>query len=350
MRLVGNSTITGVGATDGWAITDEVVRLRVWGTDRTFALADPDLDELVIGKVAGSAIRLEDPAGMVSKQHALLRRQGSTWTLRDLGSKNGCFRDGERRLEFDLAPGVEIEIGGVKLIAESAELARFAALLHRVLGFDGSRRPVVDAAMRSVRDAAALRTALVLRGEGDLAPVARRLHEHAVGRARALLVCKGGDDGIAALHAAAHGTLCLFADALPILWQNVVTSWREQSFKARLTVCTSPGEITDDMIAALRTATAIDIPPLARRQYELERIVTEYARDAVAELGATDLNFKPRDWDWVHEYVWPDLAEIEDATRKLVALRNWSVTAGAAKLGISHVALGRWARRRKLPT
>ena len=31
----------------------------------------------------------------------------------------------------------------------------------------------------------------------------------------------------------------------------------------------------------------IDIPPLTRRASELPRIIDEYARDAVAELGAT---------------------------------------------------------------
>ena len=44
------------------------------------------------------------------------------------------------------------------------------------------------------------------------------------------------------------------------------------------------------------------------------------------------------------------LAEIETGTRRLVALRNWGVTGGAERLGITHGALSRWAKRRKIPT
>ena len=44
------------------------------------------------------------------------------------------------------------------------------------------------------------------------------------------------------------------------------------------------------------------------------------------------------------------LDEIEDAARRLVALRNWGVTEGARRIGITHGALSRWAHRRKIST
>jgi hypothetical protein len=348
MPLV-SGTITNKDKTDEWGITDEVVRLRVWGTDRTFSLEGRG-SELMVGKLASCAIHLADPTGQVSKEHARLRRRGTTWTLHDNKSKNGCFRDGERRLTFEVTPGLEIEIGGVKLIAESAQLASLVVFLQRVLGFDASQQQAVDAALHSIREAATLRAALVVRGEGDLSMIARRFHEHALGTARPFVICKANDDGLAALHSAAHGTLCLLADALPSLWSNTIADWRARSFKARLTMCTSPGGLTDEVVAALRTATAIDIPPLARRSHEIMRIVKAFAEDAVAALGAPEVALTPSDWQWARDYIWPDYTEIEDAMRKLVALRNWDVTAGAAKIGITHVALGRWARRRGLPT
>jgi hypothetical protein len=43
------------------------------------------------------------------------------------------------------------------------------------------------------------------------------------------------------------------------------------------------------------------------------------------------------------------LDEIEEVARRLVALRNWGVTDGAKRLGITHVALSRWARRWHIP-
>jgi len=42
--------------------------------------------------------------------------------------------------------------------------------------------------------------------------------------------------------------------------------------------------------------------------------------------------------------------EVEDAARRLVALRNWGVSEGAKRLKITHGALSRWTRRRKIPT
>ena len=349
------TTITHAGSGDGWAIADEVIALRVWGSvdpARRWSLAQPSLTDLVVGKQPGCAIQLDDPTGGVSKRHALITRVGSTWKLKDLGSKNGCFRDGERHLEFEITPGVEIEIGSFKLIAESRELEILGAYLHRLLGFGADKRPVVDAALRNIRHAAALRSALVLRGEGDLIPIAQRLHRHAFGAARPFRVCQEADDGLAVLHDAAQGTMCVLASARPVLWSNVATAWREQTFKTRLIVCTSLGDMDDalDLIAGLGSTAAIEIPPLARRGHELRRISDEYASEAVAALGATGPNFLRRDIEWIDANVWTDIAEIEEAMIRIVAMRNWKVTAAAEKLGITHVALGNWARRRNLPT
>src|SRR5437899_2512712 len=118
MAAVG-TTITQAGSGDGWAITDEVIALRVWGSirsDHRYSLRDAGTGDLIVGKVEECAVRLDDATGGVSKRHAVLSRKGSVWRLKDLGSKNGCFRDGERHLEFDLTAGLELEIGAVKLI------------------------------------------------------------------------------------------------------------------------------------------------------------------------------------------------------------------------------------------
>ena len=44
------------------------------------------------------------------------------------------------------------------------------------------------------------------------------------------------------------------------------------------------------------------------------------------------------------------IAELEETVRRLAALRTWGVTNGALRLGITHVALLRWAQRRQLET
>ena len=54
----------------------------------------------------------------------------------------------------------------------------------------------------------------------------------------------------------------------------------------------------------------------------------------MGELGANEIGLRPRDRDRVRASATID--ELEEAARRLVALRNWGVTDGAAKLGITH--------------
>jgi len=54
--------------------------------------------------------------------------------------------------------------------------------------------------------------------------------------------------------------------------------------------------------------------------------------------------------EWVRASGVATLAELEEMARRLVAIRNWGVTHGAERLGITHGALSRWAQRRKIPT
>ena len=52
------------------------------------------------------------------------------------------------------------------------------------------------------------------------------------------------------------------------------------------------------------------------------------------------------------EIEFKSIADIEETVRRVIAMRTWGVTAGAARLGIAHTSLSTWARRpnRKLST
>jgi pSer/pThr/pTyr-binding forkhead associated (FHA) protein len=81
---------------------------------RTFGLHP---GELIIGRGKGSEILIEDPS--VSNHHAVLRVAGDQLTIEDLGSTNGTRVNGvvlER--ETPLAPGDQIDLGGVQLLLE----------------------------------------------------------------------------------------------------------------------------------------------------------------------------------------------------------------------------------------
>lgn len=73
--------------------------------------------EMTIGRAEGSAIQLQD-AG-VSHTHAVLRVGGDAATIEDLGSTNGTMVNGAViDAETPLAPGDQINVGGVQLVVE----------------------------------------------------------------------------------------------------------------------------------------------------------------------------------------------------------------------------------------
>ncbi len=65
--------------------------------------------KVTIGRAADCELRL--PSGDASRQHAEIVAGEDGFTLRDLGSTNGTFVNGERVSEHRLAPGDRIHIG-----------------------------------------------------------------------------------------------------------------------------------------------------------------------------------------------------------------------------------------------
>src|SRR5579872_1585287 len=180
------STTTDPRARTSWCIHDPVIRLREWASDRVHGLPDPPI-AVKIGSASSCQLQLHDPSGLLSREHAMLTPiAGGGWRIRDLGSKNGLRRD------FKLRPGLEITIGGLRLVAESAQLVGLRAALCRFLGWAPERQADVDNALRSLRDWAEHDLSLVLIGDGDLTPVVSRLHALALGPSVGLIVY---DDG-----------------------------------------------------------------------------------------------------------------------------------------------------------
>jgi hypothetical protein len=96
--------------------------------------------------------------------------------------------------------------------------------------------------------------------------------------------------------------------------------------------------------------TPIVIPPLASRGAELDRIIEEYAEDAMTELETSRSTFLAIDHAWVREQESESLPDIEKATLRLVALRaSRNVNQASSLLGMAPVSLGRWIGRRKMP-
>ncbi len=352
----GSGTWTDPGTRE-WSIGDEVTHLREWGTHRIHVL--PAAGEVTIGAAESCELRLIDPAGRVSRRHACLFREQDRWVIRDLGSRNGTWLDGSRRLAFLLEPGAEVSMGQITLIAESPALLALRAFLARLLGWDADRVAAIDRAVRSLRIAATRRRALMLCGERDLVPIAHSLHRRTLGDGRPFVVCdprrrssaasvratESLREGLAAMGAAPGGTLCVRARRLPPDFDEVSRALRNPASRVQLVVCTD-----DAADARALLADPIVIPPLARRRAELGRIVEEYAHEVIESLGAAATGFTPADRDWVMAHSAASLPEVEKGARRLVAIRQaGSIAQAAARLGMSHVALSQWIGRRRLP-
>jgi transcriptional regulator with AAA-type ATPase domain len=92
----------------------------------------------------------------------------------------------------------------------------------------------------------------------------------------------------------------------------------------------------------------IVIPPLDARKTEIDRLISEYVRQAAAQLYARKrVRLAPADREWLRTSACSSLPELRMAALRLVAVREaGGITAASALLGISHVALGKWLHER----
>jgi hypothetical protein len=255
-----------------------------------------------------------------------------------------------------LQPGCEVRLGGVTLIAESERSIALRGYLARILGWAADGTAIVDRALRSIRMAARHRAPLVLCGDTELVAIAHGLHRLALGSDRPFVSCdpRRGEmqesaravqnypTGMQAFASAAGGSVCVIRGHMPPDFAALAEALHTHDARVQLVIC-STKPVERDTCAA-----PIIVPPLADRSDELTRIVDAYAHDAIADLDAPHACFTAEDRCWVIQHA-ASLAEIEKATRRVVALRACgNVHRAAARLGISHVGLFRWIARRRV--
>src|SRR5689334_12055888 len=73
-------------------------------------------ERVTLGKASTNVVALEhDPT--VSRLHAILENHGSAWSIRDVGSRNGTFVNGDKiTAERVLRPGDEIRVGKSRVV------------------------------------------------------------------------------------------------------------------------------------------------------------------------------------------------------------------------------------------
>jgi hypothetical protein len=291
--------------------------------------------------------------------HAQLTYERQRWWIREVERGHGVRQDGVRREEFTLTPGVEIGIGTTTLIAESPSTITLREFCARMLGWECDAA-VIDHALRAIRLAMTRRTALVLRGEGDLVPIAYALHRRTLGGDAPFVVCDrrrrsaagsvraptNHESGVVAFEAASGGSLCVRSSRLPRDFSLLLARLREPEPSVLLVVCLD----RDDRGALLAGPVPIDVPSLRDRVRDVPRLVEAYASDAIAALGAPAGCLTSDELAWVAKRSAGSLAEIEKGTLRLVARKVASnLGQAAALLGMAPISLTRWLERRAAP-
>src|SRR6266853_3175417 len=70
----------------------EIIITQPDGSTRTYPLADKPI---TLGRGTTTELSFPEDIGL-SRQHLVFERDGETWTIRDLGSKNGTILNGQR--------------------------------------------------------------------------------------------------------------------------------------------------------------------------------------------------------------------------------------------------------------
>ncbi len=344
------------------AISDDIVRLRQWGTNQSYELPALGTDCL-IGSASSCTIRLDD--SRVSSQHArlLLDREGR-WNLIDLSSKNGVRVDGVRQYTARLEPCMAIGLGRLTLLAESPRSIDLRSFLSRILGWGADSYEAVDLALQEIRNAQIRRGPFVLQGEGNLVPVVHDLHRYMYGDGAPFVTCdpRNGElppstrtprnfrDWRVALAAARGGTLCIPNARPPAALPELLTEVRDSVPAVQLVVWTP----LPHQSPCVTGTTPIKIPALSSRSHaQLEHIVVEYAMDALLHLG-TDKPLTAADQAWVLATAAEgnplSLGAIAKSTLRLSALRmGGGFNATAKRLGMTAISLRKWFARRARP-
>jgi len=281
------------------------------------------------------------------------------WRLKDGAGAVNLKQDGAPAREVTLLGGTEVTIAGRTMIAESPRTVGLQALCSRLLGWSDERIGTVDHALRAIRLASSGRAVLILRGRGDLVPIAFAIHRHVLGddapfvvsdprRENTPATVRGPANvqrGMRAVRKGFGGSICVRAERLPQEFDNILKTFREPESGVRLLICVGKSART----ALFLGATPIDIPSLETREKELARIISEYAEDAIDFLCAPRTCLSPQDLEWVAQLPKLTIPEIEKALRRIVAMRiSRNISSAANKLGMTSVSLTRWLARRTL--
>ena len=121
-----------------------LIHKRPDGTEKSLEFA---AKPLIVGRLAESEISVRD--NFVSRVHCGISYANSQFTLKDLGSTNGTYRNGARVFECSLGTGDKIQVGNTTLVFEidpkgNALLRQVPQMVAPPMGVGGASPPRPD--------------------------------------------------------------------------------------------------------------------------------------------------------------------------------------------------------------
>ena len=122
-----------------------LIHKRPDGTEKTLEFSNKPL---IVGRLPESEISVRD--SFISRVHCGFTFANSQFSLKDLGSTNGTYRNGARVFECALSSGDKIQVGNTTLVFEidsknhNASLRQIPQMVAPPLSVGGSTPPRPD--------------------------------------------------------------------------------------------------------------------------------------------------------------------------------------------------------------
>jgi hypothetical protein len=307
-----------------------------------------------VGAAPDRDIAIHSP--FVSARHCRLDRKLLGLRVKDQGSRNGTYFDGEGGMKaFYLRPGKTFVVGALphRLLALNDDMRAYYPELLDILGapethvLRGETPSPGDMILAAVNNGHILITSEPHREQARLAQI---IHGLSKARARPIIECNSDQvpadpaKQLELVEKAARSTLVLnLGDDDTRLASNFVTTVFASKYRVRVIVLTRGVAVANKALGEYaRRLQYVWLPPISNRPEEIDRLLDRMFVERNSSLRVS--NMPPDDQSALRAYGWPDdFASLREAADILAAInRLGSLPKAARELKIAPSTLYHW--------